>query len=94
MDINEITAVSSITLLDNIDTKYKQEVFERIKKNAIEKLKTLQDQVQKYQDLQSKYESWVAKGSKGYDVGDYKSELKNALYWYNVHKVNNAELLF
>lgn len=94
MDINAITSVSSIKLLDSIAPAHKQEVFERIQKNVVKKLKILQVQVKKYQDLQSKYESWQAKGSNGYDVGNYKSELKNALYWFNKHKTDNAELLF
>ncbi len=94
MNIDKITAVSSISLLNNIDLNHKQEVLTRIQKNAKEKLKNLHDRVLKYQDLQSKYETWVKQGSKGIDVGEYKSELKNALYWFNKHKISNAELLF
>ena len=46
--------------------------------------------MEKYKDLRFKYESWVKNGSKGYDIGNYKSELDNAQSWLKIHKRDNA----
>jgi len=79
--------------LDSIAPKYKQEVLNRMVKSAKKKLEEYHMKVEKYTKLQRSYETWVAKGSKGYDVGSYDRELKSAIFWYNKHKLNTSELL-
>lgn len=81
-------------ILDEVNSKYFDEVFDRVQKEAIKKERKLTERLKHYKKMQEKH---IFLTKKGYKIstlgGGYESNIKNTQYWLDKHIEKNIELL-